>query len=67
MTWRHRDRNSNQQNIGDAQLFTATVRIDPLFDAPAPARAAGASVTFESGARTGGRARAATVRVMPRG
>lgn len=29
-----------------AEWFTGTVRIDPLFDAPAPARAAGASVTF---------------------
>ena len=29
-----------------------TVRIDPLFQAKAPARAAGASVTFEPGART---------------
>jgi quercetin dioxygenase-like cupin family protein len=28
------------------------VRIDPLFTAPDPARAAGASVTFEPGART---------------
>jgi quercetin dioxygenase-like cupin family protein len=28
------------------------VRIDPLFDAPDPARGAGASVTFEPGART---------------
>jgi len=28
------------------------VRIDPLFQANAPARAAGASVTFEPGART---------------
>jgi len=28
------------------------VRIDPLFQASAPARAAGASVTFEPGART---------------
>ena len=35
-----------------AEWFTGTVRIDPLFDAPAPARAAGASVTFEPGART---------------
>jgi quercetin dioxygenase-like cupin family protein len=33
-------------------LFTGTVRIDPLFQAPAPARAAGAAVTFEPGART---------------
>ena len=30
------------------------VRIDPLFQATAPARAAGASVTFEPGARTPG-------------
>lgn len=28
------------------------VRIDPLFEAPDPARAVGASVTFEPGART---------------
>ncbi len=28
------------------------MRIDPLFQAPAPARAAGASLTFELGART---------------
>jgi quercetin dioxygenase-like cupin family protein len=37
---------------GPADWFTGTVRIDRLFDAPAPARAAGASVTFEPGART---------------
>jgi quercetin dioxygenase-like cupin family protein len=37
---------------GSAEWFTGTVRIDPLFDAPVPARAAGASVTFEPGART---------------
>ena len=37
---------------GPADWFTGTVRIDPLFDAPVPARAAGASVTFEPGART---------------
>jgi hypothetical protein len=37
---------------GPSEWFTGTVRIDPLFDAPAPARAAGASVTFEPGART---------------
>ena len=34
-----------------AEWFTGTVRIDPLFQAPAPARVAGASVTFEPGAR----------------
>src|SRR5436190_11413394 len=37
---------------GPADWFTPTVRIDPLFDAKAPARASGASVTFEPGART---------------
>ncbi len=37
---------------GPAEWFTGIVRIDPLFQAPAPARAAGASVTFEPGART---------------
>jgi hypothetical protein len=37
---------------GPAEWFTGTVRIDPLFDTPVPARVAGASVTFERGART---------------
>src|SRR5512137_450449 len=37
---------------GPADWFTGTVRIDPLFAAPAPARVFGASVTFEPGART---------------
>jgi quercetin dioxygenase-like cupin family protein len=37
---------------GPAEWFTGSVRIDPLFQAAAPARAAGASVTFEPGART---------------
>ena len=37
---------------GPAEYFTGTVRIDPLFSAPDPARVAGASVTFEPGART---------------
>jgi quercetin dioxygenase-like cupin family protein len=37
---------------GPADWFTGTVRIDPLFQAHAPARAVGASVTFEPGART---------------
>jgi len=37
---------------GPAQYFTGTVRIDPLFEAPEPARGRGASVTFEPGART---------------
>ncbi len=37
---------------GSAEYFTGAVRIDPLFEAPEPARVRGASVTFESGART---------------
>src|SRR5581483_5695927 len=37
---------------GPTDWFTGAVRIDPLFQAAAPARAAGASVTFEPGART---------------
>ncbi len=37
---------------GPAEWFTGTVRIDRLFSPHAPARAAGASVTFEPGART---------------
>ena len=37
---------------GPGDWFTGTVRIDPLFDTMAPARVAGASVTFEPGART---------------
>jgi quercetin dioxygenase-like cupin family protein len=37
---------------GSTDWFTGTVRIDPLFQAPAPARVQGVSVTFEPGART---------------
>src|SRR6202000_2147053 len=37
---------------GPAAWFTGAVRIDSLFQAPDPARAVGASVTFEPGART---------------
>ena len=37
---------------GPADWFAGTVRIDPLFQAQDPARATGASVTFEPGART---------------
>ena len=35
-----------------ADYFTGTVRMDPLFQAPEPARAGAGSVTFEPGART---------------
>jgi quercetin dioxygenase-like cupin family protein len=37
---------------GPADWFTGTVRLDPLFQPTDPARVAGASVTFEPGART---------------
>lgn len=37
---------------GPENYFTGTVRVEPLFDANHPARATGASVTFEPGART---------------
>lgn len=37
---------------GPSEWFTGTVRIDPLFQPNAPARAAGNAVTFEPGART---------------
>jgi quercetin dioxygenase-like cupin family protein len=43
---------SQPSNKGPADWFTGTVRIDPLFEGKAPARTAGASVTFEPGART---------------
>jgi quercetin dioxygenase-like cupin family protein len=46
-------RNGSQPSgKGAAERFTGSVRVDPLFDAPAPTRASGASVTFEPGART---------------
>ena len=37
---------------GPEEWFTGTVRIDPLFSRPEPARVGGALVTFEPGART---------------
>src|SRR5258706_14900206 len=43
---------SQPSGRGPADWFTGAVRIDPLFDAPVPARVAGASVTFEPSART---------------
>jgi quercetin dioxygenase-like cupin family protein len=46
-------RNSSlPSNPGPAEWFTGTVRIEPLFQAPAPARVVGARVTFEPDART---------------
>ncbi len=45
-------RNGSQPSAnGPAAWFTGSVRIDPLFEAPDPARVRGASVTFEPGAR----------------
>lgn len=38
--------------VGSEEYFSGTVRVDPLFEAPTPARVRGASVTFEPGART---------------
>ena len=43
---------SEPSSKGPADWFTGTVRIDHLFSARPPARAGGASVTFEPGART---------------
>ncbi|HML08317.1 MAG TPA: cupin domain-containing protein [Xanthobacteraceae bacterium] len=43
---------SRPSGKGPADYFTSTVRIDPLFQAPDPARVSGGSVTFEPGART---------------
>ena len=45
---------SGSQNFSkaSAEYFTGTVRINPLFEAPEPARVRGAMVTFEAGART---------------
>jgi quercetin dioxygenase-like cupin family protein len=37
---------------GPSDWFTGTVRIDPLFQASAPARVQSVNVTFEPGART---------------
>ncbi|GJD57809.1 (R)-mandelonitrile lyase [Methylobacterium dankookense] len=43
---------SQPSGKGPADWFTGTVRVDPLFSANEPARAGGALVTFEPGART---------------
>ena len=46
-------RNGSQPSkTGPSDWFTGKTRIDPLFAAHDPARAAAASVTFEPGART---------------
>src|SRR5258705_5657274 len=43
---------SQPSGKGPAEWFTGTVRVDPLFQSPDPARVVGASVTFEPAART---------------
>ena len=43
---------SRPSGKGPAEYFTGAVRVDMLFQADDPARVAGASVTFEPGART---------------
>src|SRR2546428_9235054 len=43
---------SQPSGKGPPEYFTGMVRVDPLFQAPNPARVSGASVTFEPGART---------------
>jgi quercetin dioxygenase-like cupin family protein len=43
---------SKPSNKGPSDWFTGSVRVDPLFQAPEPARVSCASVTFDPGART---------------
>lgn len=43
---------SQPSRQGPAEYFTGAVRVDPLFQAPDPARVGGAHVTFEPAART---------------
>ncbi len=43
---------SQPSEVGSSEYFTGAVHIDRLFTSPEPARAVGASVRFEPGART---------------
>ena len=43
---------SQPSRKGPAEWFTGSVRVDPLFQPPDPARVSGGHVTFEPGART---------------
>jgi quercetin dioxygenase-like cupin family protein len=52
MTMEIKRNGSEASRKGPADWFTGSVRIDPLFQAPEPARVGGAHVTFEPGART---------------
>ena len=47
-----KQRGSQCSAKGPADYFSGNVQIEPLFDAPDPARAFGANVTFDAGART---------------
>ncbi len=47
-----KQRGSQPSGKGQAEYFSGTVRIDPLFDVRESTRAGGVSVTFEPGART---------------
>lgn len=50
--WTSSEAVHNPSTQGPAEYFTGIVRIDPLFQAPEPARALSVSVTFEPCART---------------
>jgi quercetin dioxygenase-like cupin family protein len=52
MTMEIKRSGSQASRKGPADWFTGTVRIDPMFEAPDPARVSGGHVTFEPGART---------------
>jgi quercetin dioxygenase-like cupin family protein len=43
---------SRPSAAGSAEYFTGRVRMDPVIEAPAPARVRATTVTFEPGART---------------
>jgi quercetin dioxygenase-like cupin family protein len=43
---------SQPSRKGPTEYFTGAVRVDPLFQAPDPARVSGGHVTFEPGARS---------------
>lgn len=45
-------RGTQPSRQGPAEYFTGSVRVDPLFQAQAPARTSGSLVTFETGARS---------------
>jgi quercetin dioxygenase-like cupin family protein len=48
----HRHQEKRLSTFSERDWFTGTVRIDPLFQAPDPARVGAGQVTFESSART---------------